>query len=724
MDIFQESWITTVIIVVVILIGIIALVSKFYNKATQGQALVRTGVGGIKVNFNGMLVIPVLQKLEIMDISLNTITIERKGKDGLVCKDNLRADISVAFYVRVNEMQEDVRRVAQSVGCSRASSKDALRLLFDAKFSEALKTVGKKFEFVDLYNQRDEFRKEIIDIIGTDLNGYILDDAAIDFLEQTPLDSLDPNNILDAEGIKKITEITSREAVKSNYIQRDKEKTIKQQDIEAREAILVLERQLAESEEKQKREIANIQAREKAEIDRVNEEERLKGERARIQTEEELQVAEENKLRQVIVAAKNKERTDAIETERVEKDRLLEVTERERIVTLTQIEKEKAIEEERKNIQEVIRERVAIEKTVVDEEERIKDTREFAAAERMKKVALTEAEQRAEAALVEQIKRAEAAKQAAEFEAKKKVIDAEAEQQSAAQKAEAVKTLAEAEAAREAAKGMAEAQVMEAKAAAREKQGEAEASVLEDQAMAEAKGIEAKSNAQAAADLRIGKAAADVDKAKGLAEAEVTREKAEADKEKGLADAQVLFEKAQAEAEGIDRKAKAMKTFNDAGKEHEEFKLRLDKDLKIELAGINVQKDIADAQAAVLSEALRNAKIDIVGGEQVFFDKIMGAITQGKSMDRTVHNSEIFSEIKGQLLDPNGESLLDQVKGIFKESGLKSEDIRNLSVAVFLNRLMQQTEDPVKKSNLQQMLELARKSGIGNNSVQDLGILG
>lgn len=723
MEIFQNTMMTSVIVAVVLIFGIIALFSKFYYKASQGQALVRTGVGGIKVSFNGLMVIPVLHKIEIMDISLNTITIERKGKDGLVCKDNLRADISVAFYVRVNEMQEDVKRVAQSVGCSRASSKDALRLLFDAKFSEALKTVGKKFDFVDLYNQRDEFRKEIIDIIGTDLNGYILDDAAIDFLEQTPLESLDPNNILDAEGIKKITEITAREAVKSNFIQRDKEKTIKQQDVEAREAILVLERQLAESEEKQKREVANVKAREEAEIARVNEEERLKSERARIQTEEELQVAEENKLRQVIVAAKNKERTDAVETERVEKDRMLEATERERIVTLTQIDKEKAIEEERKNIQEVIRERVAIEKTVVDEEERIKDTRAFAEAERLKKVALTEAEQRAEAALVEQIKQAEASKQAAEFEAKKKIIDAEAEQQSATQKAEAVKTLAEAEAAREAAKGMAEAQVMEAKAAAREKQGEAEASVLEDQALAEAKGIEAKSNAQAEADLRIGKAAADVDKAKGLAEAEVIQQKAAAEKEKGLADAQVLFEKAQAEAEGIDRKAKAMKTFNEAGKEHEEFKLRLDKDLQVELAGINIQRDIADAQAEVLSEALKNAKIDIVGGEQVFFDKIVGAITQGKAMDRTVHNSEIFNEIKGQLLDPNGKPLLQQVREIFAESGIDSEDVRNLSVAVFLNRLMQNTEDPVKRGNLQQMLQLAKSSGIGNNSVQDLGIL-
>jgi len=712
MEIFANSMMFSIIVAVVLVFGIIAMFSRFYHKASQGQALVRTGVGGIKVSFNGMVVIPVLHKLEVMDISLNTIAIERDGKDGLVCKDNLRADIKVAFYVRVNEMVEDVKRVAQTVGCNRASSKDALRLLFDAKFSEALKTVGKKFEFVDLYNQRDEFRKEIIDIIGTDLNGYVLDDAAIDFLEQTPLDSLDPNNILDSEGIKKITEITAREAVKANYIQRDKEKTIKQQDVEAREAVLVLERQLAESEEKQKREVESIKARETAEIERVRQEELLKSERARIATEEEVQVSEENKLRQVIVAAKNKERAEAIETERVEKDRLLEVTERERIVTLADIEKEKSIEIERKNIQDVIRERVAIEKTVVDEEENIKDTKAFAEANRLKKIAVTKAEEEAEASLVQEIKKAEAAKQAAEFRAKQVIIDADAEQQSSIQKAEAIKTLADAEAAKHAAVGLSEAKVMEAKAEAREKQGEAEASVLEDQALAEAKGIEARSNAQAEADLRIGKAAAEVDRQKGLAEAEVIAKKAEADKERY-----------NTEAEGIERKAAAMKEFDGEGKNHEEFRLQLAKDKEVELAHIDIHKVIAEAQANVLGTALENAKIDIVGGENVFFDKIVGAISNGKAMDRRVNSSEIYTDVKDRLLDSqNGTSLVEQVRHIISDFNVKSEDLKNLSVAALVTKLMSETTDSKKRGMLQQMLDVAKGSGVADQTADDLGI--
>ena len=70
---------------------------------------------------------------------------------------------------------------------------------------------------------------------------------------------LDPDNILDAEGIKKITELTAEQAKLSNKIQRDKEKVIKQQDVEAREAILELERQLKETEARQQREVETVQ---------------------------------------------------------------------------------------------------------------------------------------------------------------------------------------------------------------------------------------------------------------------------------------------------------------------------------------------------------------------------------------------------------------------------------------------------------------------------------
>jgi flotillin len=457
----------------------IVLISVFYRKVTQGKALVRTGMGATKVAFEGMYVIPLLHTAETMDISLKQVVISREGKDGLICKDNMRADIKVMFFVRVNPTIEDVKKVARTIGCARASDLQMLITLFEAKFSEALKTVGKQFNFVELYNARAEFRSEIVDLIGQDLNGYTLDDCAIDYLEQTPIEYLDEENILDAEGIKKIRDLTATQITAANKIQREKEKEIRKQDVEAQEAILELDKQLVEKEEVQKREIASITAREGAETRKIQEEESLKAETARIEKERELAIQKENKDRDVIVAAKNKERTEAIENEKVIRDKELEATERDRIVSLAQIEKEKAVEEERKNIQDVIRDRVAVEREVVEEQEKIKDTEAFAAAEREKKVALTQAEQMAEQDLVVKIKSAEADRQAAELEAQKRIVEANALREAIDKEAEAKKIMADAVAEEHAALGLAEARVMEAKAEAKQKEGEAEAQVLE-----------------------------------------------------------------------------------------------------------------------------------------------------------------------------------------------------------------------------------------------------
>ncbi|GHB99539.1 flotillin family protein [Cerasicoccus arenae] len=666
-----------------------------YKNTPQGRAMVRTGMGGIKVSFSGILYFTVLHRLEVMDISIKRVRVDRRGKEGLICRDNIRADITVDFFVRINDTIEDVRQVATTIGCERASDLDKIRELFDAKFSEALKTVGKQFDFEELYIEREKFRDEIKKVIGVDLNGYVLDDAAIDYLEQTALTELNPDNILDAEGIKKITDRTSREKILANQIDQDRIKTITKQNVEAREAVLELEKQLAEAEQKQKREVAVITSREEAEAARVHEEQRLRAETARIATEEELAIAEENKLRQIIVAEKSKQRTEAIETERVERDRQLEVVERDKVTSLADIEKDKAIEKEKREIQEVIKERVMVEKTVVVEQEKIKDTEAFAGADRAKKVAITQAEQRAEEQLVEKVKTAQASKEAEqlkadelyyhevrkaesskksiELKAEETVISAEAHETAAGREAAAKKTLAEGVTAESAAEGLGHAKVLEAKASAFQKQGEAEASVAELKFLAEAKGIS----------------------------------------EKGAANASADEKKFLAEAEGIHKKADAMKVFNEAGKEHEEFKLRLQKDKEIELAEIAINEKIAEYQAHVLGEALKNTKVDIVGGSTDFYDRVVGAVTRGKSIDRLIDNSHALTDVKDTFFNGDPEYFKTKLKAWTEQFNISTEDIKNLSVAALLSRIADKADGNDKKE-ANDLLSLAEKYGISS----------
>ncbi|MEU3199478.1 MULTISPECIES: flotillin family protein [unclassified Streptomyces] len=629
-----------------VLIGLL-LVTKLFRKVEQGKALIVSKLRKVDVTFTGSVVLPVLHKAEVMDISVKTIEITRAGKEGLICRDNIRADIRITFFVKVNKTTEDVIKVAQAVGTARASDRNTLQELFHAKFSEALKTVGKQMDFTDLYTKREELRYRIIEVIGVDLSGYHLEDAAIDYLEQTPLTQLDPGNVLDAQGIRKITELTAIEHVRTNEAQRNEQKEITRQDVDAREAILELERRQTDAEIKQRREIETVRAREEAETARVVEEERLRAQSAFLRTEEQLGVQRENQAREVAVAAKNRERVIAVESERIEKDRLLEVIARERETELTRISAEKEVEAEKREIAEVIRERVAVDRTVAEQEESILRLRAVEEAERQRQAVIIAAEAEAQEKLVKDIKAAEAAEQAATHRAAEELTLAEARLKTADLDARAKLRTAEGVQAEAAAEGLAAVQVRDKEAEVIEKAGRAEAQAAEARMRADAEGARAKA----------------------------------------LADAEGISGRLRAEAAGLTEKAAAMAALDEASRGHEEYRLRLEAEKDIRLAGLDVQRQVAEAQATVLATGLENADINIVGGESMFFDRLMSSITLGKSVDGFVQNSETAQALAGPWLDGSA-SFTDDLSRIL--GSVSTSDVQNLTVSALLMRLMRQ----------------------------------
>ncbi len=692
-------------VVVLVVMGFIILFARAHHKVPQGRALVRTGFGGTLVEYDsGMFVIPILHRVEEMDISLKTIEVHRAGGDGLVCKDNLRADIKVVFFVRVNKDPKTILEVAQTISCARASDPATLSNLFDAKFSEALKTVGRQFDFEDLYTERDSFKKQILNAIGQDLNGYILDDCAIDYLEQTPLNLLRAENILDAEGIRKIEQITSIKAQETNAIRREKEKTIKKQDVDAREAILQLELQQKEKEERQKRAVAELTSTQYNEAQMVISTKEKEAKLKEIENEQEVGKATENKDREILVARKNKERTEAVETQRVETDRELEIERRERAVGEMRYDKQKALENKNREIQAVIKERKAEEKKTIEEEQRILELQQVSEADRSKKVTLIKAQQDAESLALKLKTEAETSKITAEMKAQQVIIEANADKEKSIRHSEARKIEADAKSIEESTLGIAEANVMNAKTEALEKQGMVEAKIYEAKATAEAKGIELK---------------AESNRKKGLAEIEVQTNAVDVKSKEGNVEAAIMEAKATAEAKGLEQKANAMKLLDGVGKDHEEFKLRLEQQKQIQLAEINANRQIAESQAIIMSEALKNAKIDIVGGETQFFDTIINAISRGKSFERVINNSPTLLELKESVLgaDNSRENVLDRVQQFMKAYGISSETVKNLTISAVLSKIYakaNQNDQSILSTLLNQVAEL----GIGSEKLK------
>ncbi|MFF3527975.1 flotillin family protein [Streptomyces rubiginosohelvolus] len=669
-----------VAVVLIVVIAIAFVITRLFRKVEQGKALIISKTKKVDVTFTGAVVLPVLHKAETMDISVKKIEIHRAGREGLICQDNIRADIQITFFVRVNKTVEDVIKVAQSIGTQRASDKAAIQEFFAAKFSEALKTVGKQLDFVDLYTKREEFRDRIIQVIGTDLNGYHLDDAAIDFLEQTPMSQLDGSNILDAQGIRKITELTAIEHVRTNEFQRTEQKEITRQDVDARETILELERRQAEAEIKQRREVESLRAREEAATARVQEEERLGAQTAFIRTEEQLGIQRENQAREIAVAQKNRERVIAVESERIEKDRMLEVIGRERETELNRIAATKEVEAERREVADVIRERIAVDRTVAEQEESILTLRAVEDAERARRSVIIAAEAEAQEKLVKDIKAAEAAEAASAHLAAEQLTLAEARLKTADLDAQAKLRLAEGVQAETAAPGLAAVQVRDAEADVIEKAGLAEAEATAARLKAEAEGA----------------------RLKALAEAEGTQARA-------TADAAVIGEKLKAEAAGLTEKAAAMAALDEASRTHEEYRLRLDAEKEIRLAGLEVQRQVAEAQATVLATGLENADIDIVGGESVFFDRLVSSVSLGKAVDGFVDNSHTAQALAGKWLDGSS-SFTDDLSRVL--GSVSTGDVRDLTVSALLMRLM--GSSGAASGQVEQLLAAARELGLAD----------
>ncbi|MCD0176921.1 hypothetical protein IHN32_13310 [Deinococcus sp. 14RED07] len=624
-----------VVIVLIALMILISLVRAFYMKVEQGTALIVNDLSARpKVRFTGALVVPVLYKAEIMRISLITLQVDRRGKEGLICRDNIRADITVAYYLRVNETTEDVLKVAKSIGASRASDLNAVDELFNAKFSEALKTVGKKFDFIELFEKREEFRDAVVAVIGRDLNGYVLEDVAIDYLEQTPKSMLDQNNIMDAEGIRKITQLTAAQNIVTNELSQNEHLAVTKKNVETREATLALERQQAEAEARQKREIETIQARESAETQRVREEQRLISEQARIQTTEQVEIREQERQRQVEIAEQARLRAIAIEAERVARAAKMEAVTTDREVKLQEIERDKNVEQGVMDVANITRERIAIDKTVALEEERINEVREVSAADRAKQVRVMQAEAQAQEQLVQEVKAAEAAETAARHRASEMTTIAQAEFDAASRQAEAKKLLADAVRVEQAAPGLAQVMVQEANASALEKTGVAEARVIEVKADAnlklgqnEARVLAERLGAQAEGETRLGQAKASAVGALGSAEASATRDRMNA------------------EAEGLTAKFGAMDRMSADARSHEEYRMALETSLQQALASIEAGKEISRENAAVIAAALKNAKIDLVGGEGGMFEALTKALSLGKAVEGFTQKSPLFQSV-------------------------------------------------------------------------------
>ncbi|HEV7301425.1 MAG TPA: SPFH domain-containing protein [Tepidisphaeraceae bacterium] len=430
--------------------AVIVLYSKLYRRASANMAFVRTGQGGARViQDGGAIVIPVLH--EIIPVSLETmrLNVERRGTHALITKDNLRVDLSAEFYIKVQANRDDILQAARSLG-DRNIQAEAVSTLVQEKLVSALRTVAATKDLVELHSKRDEFASAVQHIVTHDLasNGLTLESVTISALDQTDPSQLQERNVFDAQGLRKIAEITQKARVERNEIEQESQRQVVERNVATRKKVLDLERDQAEFEADQRTKVANVRAGREREIQeyKLQQDEAVaKRDIEKMRTietsevERQLAVEQAQVAKQVALIATVREQ----ETADILKAQAVAVAERAKEVAIAQKERERAAAQAQALEAEAHREKANQEVVTVKvtaEAEREAAKRLISAKQVINENQLRE-QTTADVLAYTTVKEAEAERQAADLQYEAKLRLAQGDAESAIRRAEGEKAI-------------------------------------------------------------------------------------------------------------------------------------------------------------------------------------------------------------------------------------------------------------------------------------------
>ena len=432
-------------IALLLLTSILTIITRLFRKASANMSFVRTGMGGAKVvQDGGCLVVPVIHEIIMVSLETMRLNVERRGPHALITKDNLRVDLSAEFYIKVQASSDDILQAARSLG-GRSVQPDAVSELVQEKLVSALRTVAATKDLHELHSKRDEFASSVQAIVTHDLssNGLTLESVTISALDQTDPTQLQERNVFDAQGLRKIAEITMQAKVERNEIEQESQQKIVLKNVATRKQVLSLEREQAEFEAEQKSKVANVRASREREINEFKIEQDQAVANREIEKQRSLQTAEVNRqlsveqaeiAKRVALIEKLKEQEQA----EVFKQQAIEVAERMKQVAVAMKEQERATAEAQMLTAESERE-AAHQKvttvTVTAEAEREGQKKMIAALQQINEKKARD-QNEADVLAYTRVKNAEAEKTSADLQAAAKLKLAEGDAVSAARRAE------------------------------------------------------------------------------------------------------------------------------------------------------------------------------------------------------------------------------------------------------------------------------------------------
>jgi uncharacterized membrane protein YqiK len=409
-----------------IIIGFI--LARLYKRASKERAFVRTGLGGQKViTDGGALVLPVFHETILVNMNTLKLEVQRRAEQSLITKDRMRVDVVAGFFVRVQQTQEAVSTAAQTLG-QRTMDPEALKVLVEDKFVDALRSTAATMTMQELQDKRREFVQAVQNAVAEDLekNGLELESVSLTSLDQTDKQYFNPDNAFDAEGLTRLTEETQARRKQRNDIEQDTEVQIRTKNLEATRQRLDIEREQEFATLGQQRQIATTKAEQSALI--------AQNEAQKSREAQEAQIAASQAVDQAKIAAERSVRESeigkntAVQTRQIEADQQLAMmtAEQRRQVEIANQNAQIAIAQKSQEQSEADAAANTAKAAAVRTEELVVTSREVTVAERDKQIELIEAEKTAQQQAIGVRVAAEAERDAAKNRAEAVRIDAEA----------------------------------------------------------------------------------------------------------------------------------------------------------------------------------------------------------------------------------------------------------------------------------------------------------
>ncbi|WP_406645769.1 flotillin domain-containing protein [Aliisedimentitalea scapharcae] len=302
-------WVVLLVLAALIILVGIWFLQRYYAKAALDTALVRTGFGGRRVvTDGGCLALPILHQVQKVSMGALTFATTRQGRDAVLTRDQMRADVVFEFELRVAPSEDAIATAAQTLGQRIARGGNTVQGVLAGTLVNAIQNAAAARTLDEIHLDRSGFSADVAQAIETQasLLGLTLVSASLISVDQSDLAQLNENNAYNAQGMRRLAELVADQRKARIKAETESDIAVRESKLAQHQRQLELHRQEREAEIAQQEHLARLEADATSRQDQARVEAQRASETARIDSEARVkttQIEQDEALRKSEMAA-------------------------------------------------------------------------------------------------------------------------------------------------------------------------------------------------------------------------------------------------------------------------------------------------------------------------------------------------------------------------------------------------------------------------------------